>query len=227
MTQADGVPLKSIAETPGFDPTRTWGPGPLLLIQAPHPDGDAPFLFSTPDGGRDEQGHVNAASTAQLFQQGPLSAYLAPNAVLVPIRKTTRNSFGGQITIGRARNNDIRLSDPSVSKVHAYVIPPKGWPMLDEGGWYLRDAGSTNGTYMLSGSGAVKADMRSGLLLAPGTEIRLGSVLAIYVDPEHLRGAIDYAKQEWSKRDREAAKKGSDDTARLQREGTARLRRPD
>lgn len=206
----DGVPLRSIAETPGFDPVRTWGPGPLLLIQATTPGGATPFMFSTPED-------RTSASRTDDVSKTPLKAYLAKNAVLVPIRKTKRNAFD-QVTIGRARNNDIRLSDRSVSKVHAYVFAPPAWPMLEDGGWRLRDANSTNGTAVSTGSGEIDVPAEApGLMLRPGMLVRLGSVSAIYVDPDHLREALEAAKLEWERADQQSARKGSTDTDHLRR----------
>ena len=43
--------------------------------------------------------------------------------------------------IGRDKNNAVIVSDPKVSKFHAYVTFKKGTA-------YIRDAGSTNGTWL-------------------------------------------------------------------------------
>lgn len=217
MKEYDGVPLKAIAETPGFDPVRTWGPGPLLLIQAPSREGNAP-LFNTPNDeeAQKSQGNPGLLSTDQLGDYGPLNAFLAPNAAIVPIRKTNRNSFDTHVTIGRARNNDIRLNEPSVSKVHAYIFPPPAWPMTEEGGWRLRDANSTNGTAIIVGSGEITAPTSGkGLLLQPGAEIRMGRVVVLYVDADSLRIAVDFAREEWLRLDMEAARRGSSDTQQI------------
>jgi len=57
-------------------------------------------------------------------------------------KRVERNPFQCFVTIGRADNNDIRLADIEVSKVHAY-FEKEG----DEH-WTLRDGGSTNGTFI-------------------------------------------------------------------------------
>jgi pSer/pThr/pTyr-binding forkhead associated (FHA) protein len=54
------------------------------------------------------------------------------------VRKV-QGSFPSMITIGRTKNNDVVLSDPRVSKFHAYF-------RLNAGAWELADAGSVNGT---------------------------------------------------------------------------------
>lgn len=63
----------------------------------------------------------------------------APHALVLPDLPV--------VTIGRGRDRDLVLDDPSVSRRHAEVcragleVPPAGG-----GGWLLSDVGSTNGT---------------------------------------------------------------------------------
>lgn len=59
--------------------------------------------------------------------------------VVLPIRKV-QETFPSMITVGRAKNNDVIVSDALVSKFHAF------FRQLDDGGWALGDAGSANGT---------------------------------------------------------------------------------
>jgi DNA-binding NtrC family response regulator len=67
------------------------------------------------------------------------------------------------VKIGSARDNDLVLLDPAVSRHHAVVRP-------DGGRFLLSDLGSTNGTYM--GDVQVKE-----VYLKPGQLIRLGSCI--------------------------------------------------
>ncbi len=60
------------------------------------------------------------------------------------IRKQEENGFPDRITLGRGRENDVCLPQPSVSKLHAF------FDHLDDGRLTLTDAGSRNGT-MLNG----------------------------------------------------------------------------
>ncbi|MEM6290756.1 MAG: GGDEF domain-containing protein [Myxococcota bacterium] len=53
---------------------------------------------------------------------------------MFPLKETART------TIGRGLQTDVRINDEGISRTHAAVEE-------DEGGYYLLDAGSTNGTY--------------------------------------------------------------------------------
>lgn len=57
------------------------------------------------------------------------------------LEKTDRNQFHRMISLGRSLNNDIIVSNPAVSKLHAYFKNDRAL-----GGWAVTDAGSTNGT---------------------------------------------------------------------------------
>jgi hypothetical protein len=58
---------------------------------------------------------------------------------VLAVRKV-QTTFPSMITVGRARNNDIIVSDALVSKFHAF------FRQLEDGSWALADAGSANGT---------------------------------------------------------------------------------
>lgn len=62
----------------------------------------------------------------------------ADRFIIVAIEKTGANPFADRISIGRARNCDIILRHPSVSKLHAHLRA--GEPLQ------LVDVGSVNGT---------------------------------------------------------------------------------
>jgi hypothetical protein len=80
-------------------------------------------------------------------------------ALLVSADKRTVLS-GEKFVIGRARECDLVLDDPNVSRRHAELRP-------EEGGWAVHDLGSTNG---------IKLNGRRspGGRLSPGDEITLG-----------------------------------------------------
>ncbi|MDX1660003.1 MAG: FHA domain-containing protein [Nitriliruptorales bacterium] len=66
-----------------------------------------------------------------------------------------------RLVLGRAEHVGIRLDDVYVSDEHAEVMP-------DDGGWSVRDLGSTNGTY-LNG-----AKVTQPTPLAAGDQLRVG-----------------------------------------------------
>jgi pSer/pThr/pTyr-binding forkhead associated (FHA) protein len=69
---------------------------------------------------------------------------LSKSMEAVAVVKSNRNAFKSVITVGRARNNDIVLRAPKISKLHAQFI-------LDEAGYLLADMDSANGT-MVNGA---------------------------------------------------------------------------
>jgi pSer/pThr/pTyr-binding forkhead associated (FHA) protein len=83
---------------------------------------------------------------------------------LFPLAKKLGASFRDRITIGRTENNDVVISEPSVSRLHAYVRHASGW--------VLADAGSKNGSWI----GDEQLEPRREALLPPGAMIRFGDV---------------------------------------------------
>src|SRR3954470_24476127 len=66
-----------------------------------------------------------------------------------------------QVTIGRARESDIRLDDPSVSRLHARLRVDGGTPAID-------DAGSSYGVWVEGRRGSDSQPLHD------GARIRLG-----------------------------------------------------
>lgn len=60
----------------------------------------------------------------------------------VPLVKAPNNPYSDRISLGRARNCDVVLRNPSVSKLHAHIKKESN------GCWVLIDANSHNGTFM-------------------------------------------------------------------------------
>jgi hypothetical protein len=92
------------------------------------------------------------------------AAPAAPRAVLLV--NGERHALGpGGLVIGRARDCDIVVDDPSVSRRHAEVRP-------QEGGFGVADLGSTNGT-LLNGEPVETAPLTAGDRITVGrTELR-------------------------------------------------------
>lgn len=88
---------------------------------------------------------------------------------LAVVKRT--DTFPQMITIGRTSNNDVVISDPSVSKFHAYVrVPAEGAP--SDAPLQLCDADSGNGT-LVNGSRVLRTPATE---ICPGDTIRFGQV---------------------------------------------------
>lgn len=71
-----------------------------------------------------------------------------------------------QIHIGRREKNEFIVTDPNVSRLHAYIA-------FENGRHILHDAGSLNGTY-------VNGSQVTSFCLCPGDKIRLASTVILY-----------------------------------------------
>ena len=78
----------------------------------------------------------------------------------------THELRGDKITLGRLDDNDIQISDVSVSSHHAEFI-------LNGNEYEVMDLRSTNGTY-------IKGERVDRVKLTPGTEMHFGIVHAVY-----------------------------------------------
>jgi pSer/pThr/pTyr-binding forkhead associated (FHA) protein len=81
-----------------------------------------------------------------LFNQRAVEVPLEPLAVLEVLNEGPSKGIRYAIRtplaqVGRGPNNDVRLSDESVSEIHAKL-------QRRDDGWYLVDMNSTNGTYV-------------------------------------------------------------------------------
>lgn len=80
------------------------------------------------------------------------------------VRKAAGAAFADRVGVGRARNADVWLPNPRVSKYHAYF---SGTP---EAGYTLTDADSRNGTWV----DGVQLAPRTPVPLAEGSEVVFG-----------------------------------------------------
>jgi len=107
-----------------------------FAAQMPHP-----FLVITQraadsDGG-DEVGFDTLVSE---HFSGRRRSSLSRKIEVFPVKKAAGNPYRDRISIGRARNCDVVLRDPSVSKLHGH------FRFIDGNRWELVDLGSQNGT---------------------------------------------------------------------------------
>lgn len=178
-----GIRLIDIVRLAGFDPHQVWPSNPLLLIKSPESDKEAPYLHATPGD------KAVFGTTINILGNRALAGYIAPKAVVVPIIKSKRNKRHDTIVIGRAQSADIRLSDPSISKTHALLMPPTGSPV-----WRIQDAGSTNGTAVNGITISKSRPTHLGLT----EEIRLGNARALFIDAEALMSIMNHAREAWA-----------------------------
>ncbi|MBX3467548.1 MAG: FHA domain-containing protein [Planctomycetes bacterium] len=130
----------------------------LLVTRAPRAVGDASSEFST-------------------LILRPAAPRSGGEALLVPvIKRAGANPFGMMVTVGRAGNNDLVLTDPSVSKLQCYFH-------RYDGRWRLSDPGSTNGTFV---DGA-RLRRGEGVLLRPRARVQVADTYeATFLLPEDL-----------------------------------------
>jgi pSer/pThr/pTyr-binding forkhead associated (FHA) protein len=99
-----------------------------------------------------------------------------PPAAVLPVTKSWHNPYSNRISVGRSRSNDIILLSPQVSKVHAFILPGS------DGSYDLRDAGSSNGTFLRGRR--LRPDER--MQLAIGEPIRFGVLDTLFLDAGRL-----------------------------------------
>lgn len=81
----------------------------------------------------------------------------------------------GEIALGRAETNDVIVTDSEVSRLHCLLI-------AHDGGYRLRDNGSTNGSF-------VNGERVSETSLGPGARIHVGRTTFALVLPDDTRPA--------------------------------------
>lgn len=97
----------------------------------------------------------------------------ASDMELYPLAKKPGAPFPDRITIGRIPSNDVVISEPSVSRLHAYVKPADVW--------MVTDTGSKNGSWL----GDQRLEPRREVPLPPGAILRLGDVrLTFYLSAD-------------------------------------------
>jgi hypothetical protein len=112
-------------------------------------------------------------------------SHLADSACLT-VDGFARTGGGLRLTIGRSRRCDYRLTDGSVSGLHAILTYD-----LSSGEYSVADAASRNGTF-LNGK-RLEAEVRT--TIWPGALLGFGLVVFCFLDPSTLRklAALDEA----------------------------------
>jgi hypothetical protein len=84
------------------------------------------------------------------------------------------------VTLGRARDNDVVVTDRSISRHHALM------KRREDGGFLLLDAGSSNGT-SVNGTNVLTKGAGPPTPLAPGDTLRLGRLEFTFTHAAGLR----------------------------------------
>ncbi|WP_437672769.1 FHA domain-containing protein [Sorangium sp. So ce131] len=109
------------------------------------------------------------AEDAARFEQGELC--------VIPIEKSSRNPYKDRISLGRARNCDVVIRHPSISKLHAHIR------VHEDKSYTIVDLGSHNGTSV--DARPLKPNVAEPL--CAGSVVVLGTVVLRVLDAEGLR----------------------------------------
>lgn len=121
------------------------------------------------DMAKDDPG---GAGVAELRRRLTLARHFA-----ITLEKRVHDGgFQDRVSVGRARNKDVVLRHPSVSKFHAW------FERDDKGIWSLADAGSKNGTRANSTDVAARELAK----IKPGDTLRFGSVEVMLCEADAL-----------------------------------------
>lgn len=100
-----------------------------------------PFVLVGVEDDADEDAW-SFSTKSQLTDELDERPYSLIGSVVYSLLKQT-DTFPETILLGRASSNDVRIDDPSVSKLHARI-------RLDTNCFFVEDAGSRNGTFVQS-----------------------------------------------------------------------------
>jgi pSer/pThr/pTyr-binding forkhead associated (FHA) protein len=102
---------------------------------------------------------VTGGSRPAKVKRGKAAAYLVVTRGDMEGARLTLGT--NQVTIGRADDSDLVITDEFASARHARLVPR-------DGQWYVEDLGSTNGTYL------DEAKVTAPTLVHLGVPIRIG-----------------------------------------------------
>jgi FHA domain len=123
--------------------------GTRIVRRTPRPAGGAPAgVPATPAARRPRPGEGRSGLRTLVVTEGSL-------------RGTTLSLGQAPVLIGRAPESTLVLDDDYASARHARIFP-------QDGGWFVEDLGSTNGTFV--GSTRLEQPTR----LDPGLPVRIG-----------------------------------------------------
>jgi hypothetical protein len=113
----------------------------VFLVTYPHPvlvHRFAPRAAAPPPVDRFRTDLLSRPTRMAVVDGGPGDLEVSVHA----IKKRPGNLYDDAVMLGRAPSNDIVLPYTDLSKLHAY------FGRAPDGGWFVADAGSTNGTWL-------------------------------------------------------------------------------
>ena len=132
-------------------------PHPFIAFGTPSSDEEVGFETRSIDFSRLKPSPPAQATGATLTNPSSAVAASATRGGVFPVLKSARNPYVDRISLGRTSSCDIVFHSAHVSKLHAHFLRNA------DGTWDLRDAGSSNGTFI------------AGRRLGPDERIRLHS----------------------------------------------------
>ena len=112
-----------------------------------------PYPMDQPAGG--DAYYEGAPSDSMDFGQSPAGYAPQGQPVLINVRTGETYPLSGfRVSVGRERGNNICIRDANISRSHAEIIN-------DNGTWFIRDLGSTNGT-QVNGQDVMESDLYDG-----------------------------------------------------------------
>ncbi|MEK7704634.1 MAG: FHA domain-containing protein [Myxococcota bacterium] len=151
--------------------------GPYLLRQLAAADDTPQWTFKT---------QTLPSHSVERFREIAHAGSVVPEALsgyeALAIVKSASNPWPNRISLGRARNNDIVILDPSISKLHAHFV------RNEQGVMTVADVGSSNGT-QVRGQPLTRGQVAE---LTSGDTVVFGAVSLRYYD---AHGLYDYVAQ--------------------------------
>jgi hypothetical protein len=151
--------------------------GPALIVPCLSDDMASPFVAS-PSEDLMFDDSTTTTSRDSLTGPNPRIAVDMDGQVL-PVVRSPSNPYSDKIGIGRTRNCDIRIDHPSISRLHALLVPSAD-------GWSVIDAGSSNGTHV-NGCRLVKGKPEP---ITFGDVVIFGAVPTQFVEADKLYAAL-------------------------------------
>lgn len=146
-----------------------------VLVRAEVVDEESERSFHTHD--------MRAAEPPRRIEDAALGSEPPIADEVFPIVKREGGAFEDRIGVGRARNADVSLPHPRVSKYHAFFTTSE-----DGAQFFLTDAGSRNGTWI----GLRRLPDREPFPIDDGTDVSFGPYKYRFHTPRGFLKLVEY-----------------------------------